>query len=238
MVLRVAGQYLSKKISNEKIAFTEKCLSIAIAASFLAGISFPRAIEMLFRENTVYAVIIIQIIMTYYIAKKILELQKEKSEIETQATKDTKWCTWEQEVAYELSLLQWKYQNFYVIHDFQNTRVGNIDHIIICEKWVFAIETKNHNYIEKWSRKEKKQAIDEVVELQKKLSEKFWIQWVSGIFTVINEDNLKYVQSEKYCDVCYYKDLWKTIEKSTKRIFIDQIEEIYKYLVELQQKKS
>ncbi len=238
MVLRNAGQYLYEKIYTERNGFIEKSIGGIIAASFLAGMAFPQVLEILFQENTSYATFVIQVIILVFIIIYARNLRSDKKELEKQEGKHEKWGTWEKEVEFELTLLQGRCKNFYVVNDFQISKAGNIDHIVICEKWVFAIETKNLSYIEKGSKKERGQAKNEAVTLQEILPQEFWIKWVSAIFTVINEDNLNYVQSEKYCEVCYYKDLWSKIQKSTRYVPTDQIENIYKYLVSLQQKKS
>lgn len=147
-----------------------------------------------------------------------------------------KWLQWEKEVAYELSLLQWEFRDLYVIHDFQTNEIGNIDHIIICKKGIFAIETKNCDYInQQYCNKFHRQIKNNAQYLKSKLK-KSGINWVRPIIVGINNSSFRYLldSSDKKTEVIHINDFSKIIKESNN--IVKDPKEIYKILTGKQQK--
>lgn len=235
VVSRNPWQYLLEKIYKQDKDFILQSIPLFILIGFL----FWFSIFWIFQNYSNISTLIILWVIFYWVIslRKLLSTEKKKNTI-TKTIK--KWINWERLTSFELSLLQWKKTDFYVINDFQikEWEKLNIDHIIICTNWIFAIETKNLSSVKnKWVR-ESKQVRYEAKILQEILKDKFSINWVNPILCIINLENLRYIESTKYFSPVYYKDIGIYLEKKYPYNIIENPEEIFLFLTSLQQKNN
>jgi len=231
MINREAWEYLSKENNNKIFDLINNQSYIFLLIWFLMWF----AISYYLSKNEVYYVIIvilIIVILTYFFIKFMIKWNITNTRIKN----NTKGIKWEKEVAYELDLLRSKYSNFYVINDFQKIGLWNIDHIIISEKWIFTIETKNINYVSKEiTLKGWRQSRREWIYLQKLLSDKFWIKFVQPLLIYVGEKSNSCNTIEKIISISDIEDTINTNSKNLK-ITITNIKEIYLFLTQEQQK--
>lgn len=217
MELREAGQYLKEKNNNHNINFIINVANIIYILSFFTWYYFSYIIKINY-----FLFLIIMIILM--ISSRIF-IKKYDKKINDLISNNEKWIKWEKEVAYQLNILQAKYNNIYILNDFQHEKVWNIDHIIISEKWIFTIETKNYKNIYDIEKlKIINQAKHEAWVLKEILEKDFWINWVTPILTFIWQDievNIKIdiVNPEKIENI-YINSRNKIEPYSVKKIFL------------------
>ena len=232
MKQRTPWQFLSEKNLDIKFNFIEKGLLALIPASILIWFVWYELIQYTFLKEYNWIIKIILIIISLILLIK-LKINDKNSKV--QLKNNTKWINWERDVAYELNLLQSKYDNFYIINDYQHNKIWNIDHIIISEKWIFTVETKNYkNIFENKKQEAIKQAKKEALYLKKELENEFSIKWVTPILTFVwkyikeNENNIEKIVNPKR--------IWNIINNSNNTIQAKDIKNIFLYLNESQQK--
>lgn len=129
--LRRAGQYQDDEIEN--LIFDKGGPYITVILSFLTVIVYVWLMRFFPSFRNPYLVTIAFLLPIPFFMWKILKLRK-------QIIKYRRGSHGEKVVADELEKV--KRKGFMVIHDFQHKVIGNIDHIAIGPKGVFAIETK------------------------------------------------------------------------------------------------
>lgn len=238
MVQRNAWEYLIKKIQQiNKESETHIILTIGITSLLIGYSGYPLMLEYSSKNIVSFFTLILVWVAGYSVFQLSKLIKKNQREIKS----NDKWRIGEQDTAYFLQRTQWKYRNFYVIHDFQlkEWEERNIDHIIICEKWIFAIETKfiKSTYYEEYKEKYKTQTRQEATALKNILFQEFWIKWVIPILCY---KNLWVDEKYNYDDICIInnKNIYKVVESSTKQIQENVPEKIFIYLTKLQQEKN
>ncbi len=227
MELRNAAQHLEEKKNYLIYNFLTILFIISLVMSFLLWYYF-----WYFVKIWILTILII-ILITLIVSNIVIYIQKNKTS--KSINNIEKWICWEKEVAYQLNLLQAEYNNFYILNDFQYEIVWNIDHIIICERWIFTVETKNYNNINLDKNKIIYQARHEAWVLHKELSEqKFWISWVTPILCFVWHNIEEYNKIEK---IVLPEKIKNVIDKSTNKIETEKIKDIFLYLNSLQQQK-
>jgi hypothetical protein len=129
--LRRAGQYQDDEIEN--LIFDKGGPYITVILSFITVIVYVWLIRFFPSFRNPYLVTIVFFLPIPFFMWKIVKLRK-------QIIKYRRGSLGEKVVADELEKI--KRYGYMVIHDFQHKAVGNIDHIAIGSRGVFAIETK------------------------------------------------------------------------------------------------
>lgn len=232
MVLRQAGKYLEEQIWETKRNFLISCWKAIAFASFLIWVCISDIIIHLFLNQTSYFIRFLELILLFILFFQCKILKKQEKEMINSISKKEKWLQGEKEIEYQLSLLQWKYEGFYFINDFQFEDSWNIDHIIICQKWVYIIEDKNVRFLDRIETK--KQMNRSLGQLRKVLD-----NHKEGIFITLLLCNIKKeLNSHKLCDYIH------SVDPSNIDIFIKyqrdilspkSASDIYKKLLKTQQ---
>lgn len=231
MILRNPWQYIEEKQNITILNFVSFWLICAIILSFFWWYYFSYIIRINFYIFlTIYLVLFIFVIICLYLIYK---------KVDNEIKNYNKWLIWEKEVAYQLNLLQAKHSNLYILNDYQlsfDNKKRNIDHIIICEKWIFTIETKNYkNIFENDKQKAIKQARKEALALKNELEKEFKIKWVIPILTFIWKNIKESNQIEK---IVAPDGIESVINNSNQDISSLNTKNIFLYLNSLQQQKA
>jgi hypothetical protein len=231
MINRESWQYLKEDNQNRILRLFAEQTYIMLWVWFLMWFTLSYYV---WNNETYYVLseILLIIIITYFFIKYMKKWKLTNTRIDN----NTKWINWEKKVSYELDMLRSKYSNFYIINNYQRKNKWDIDHIIISEKWIFAIETKNYSsYVKNETiDKHAKYIRGGWIYLRDLLKDNFWIKFVHPLLIYVGKNIDRKNEFEKVIPVTELKNI---IKNTNDNIPINNIKQIHDFLNNKQQNK-